>query len=133
MQALGPQPQTGLALNRVKGRNTAKSAAPRVGAIVSELDSLRPPITRSADPHTRRGAHSCGHNAQIAGMLGAAMGLNSHSARQPPRPAKSSFSVREEFIDVEERLGRRDKGALDSPPRQARAPAKAISTISTWR
>src|SRR5580658_4719990 len=67
MQALGLAPQTGLALTGVKGRLGGAAAGPRV-AIVSELDSLRTSDHPLADPHTGA-AHSCGHNAQIAGML----------------------------------------------------------------
>ncbi|HXP03856.1 MAG TPA: hypothetical protein VN808_07030, partial [Stellaceae bacterium] len=112
MQGLGLSPETGLALTGVKGRISGQSAGPRV-AIVSELDSLRTSDHPLADPHTGA-AHSCGHNAQIAGMLGAAMGLNAIGAAAHLAGEVIFFSVpAEEFIDVEERLGRRDKGELE--------------------
>jgi amidohydrolase len=112
MQILGLSPQTGLALTGVKGRITGNGAGPRV-AIVSELDSLRTSDHPLADPHTGA-AHSCGHNAQIAGMLGAAMGLSAIGAQNHLAGEVIFFSVpAEEFIDVEERLGRRDKGELE--------------------
>jgi amidohydrolase len=112
MRAIGLSPQTGLALTGVKGRLAGNTAGPRV-AIVSELDSLRTSDHPLADPHTGA-AHSCGHNAQIAGMLGAAMGLNAIGASSHLAGEIIFFSVpAEEFIDVEERLGRRDKGELE--------------------
>ena len=74
MRALGLEPQTGLALTGVKGRLRGKAPGPRL-AFVGELDSLRTSDHPLADPHTGA-AHSCGHNAQVAGMLGVAMGLS---------------------------------------------------------
>src|SRR5579864_9213739 len=112
MAGIGLSPETGLALTGVKGRIAGKSAGPRV-AIVSELDSLRTSDHPLADPHTGA-AHSCGHNAQIAGMLGAAMGLNAIGAGQHLAGEVVFFSVpAEEFIDVEERLRRKEKGELE--------------------
>lgn len=43
-------------------------------AVIGELDSVLCPKHPFADPNTGA-AHSCGHNAQIAAMLGVAMGL----------------------------------------------------------
>ena len=69
------EPQTGLALTGLKGRLKGKATGPRL-SLIGELDSLRTSDHPLADPHTGA-AHSCGHNAQVAGMLGAAMGLGS--------------------------------------------------------
>ncbi len=112
MRGLGLSPETGLALTGVKGRLKGNAAGPRV-AIVSELDSLRTSDHPLADPHTGC-ASSCGHNAQIAGMLGAAMGLGAIGVANHLAGEVIFFAVpAEEFIDVEERLGRRDKGELE--------------------
>src|SRR6476659_10164771 len=78
MRALGLEPQTGLALTGVKGRLRGKAPGPRL-AFVGELDSLRTSDHPLADAHTGA-AHSCGHNAQVAGMLGVAMGLQAVGA-----------------------------------------------------
>src|ERR1700761_938766 len=78
MRAIGLAPQTGLALTGVKGRLKGKSEGPRL-AFVGKLDSLRTSDHPLADPKTGA-AHSCGHNAQVAGMLGAAMGLSEAGA-----------------------------------------------------
>jgi amidohydrolase len=113
MRDLGLQPQTGLALTGVKGRlKGAAGSGPRL-AIMGELDSLRTSEHPLADPATGA-AHSCGHNAQIAGMLGAAMGLAAAKAADHLAGDIVFFAVpAEEFIDVEERLRRRERGEIE--------------------
>jgi amidohydrolase len=112
MRALGLEPQTGLALTGVKGRLRGKAPGPRV-AFVGELDSLRTSDHPLADAHTGA-AHSCGHNAQVAGMLGVAMGLQAVQAQDLLSGELVFFAVpAEEFIDVAERLGRRNKGEIE--------------------
>src|SRR5712691_11203517 len=112
LAALGLMPQTGLALTGVKGRINGGAPGPRL-ALIGELDSLRTSDHPLADPHTGA-AHSCGHNAQIAGMLGVAMGLSAIGAAEHFAGEIVFFAVpAEEFIDVEERLKRGDKGDID--------------------
>ena len=112
MAALGLEPQTGLALTGVKGRLAGAAPGPRL-AVIGELDSLRTSDHPLADPHTGA-AHSCGHNAQIAGMLGVAMGLAAVQAQDLLSGEIVFFAVpAEEFIDVEERLGRKKKGEIE--------------------
>src|SRR5215469_5581938 len=69
--AMGLQPNTHLALTGVTRWLAGANPGPRL-AFIGELDSLRTSDHPLADP-TTGAAHSCGHNAQIAGMLGAAM------------------------------------------------------------
>jgi amidohydrolase len=112
MAALGLEPQTGLALTGVKGRIRGGRPGPRL-AVIGELDSLRTSDHPLADPHTGA-AHSCGHNAQIAGMLGVAIGIAAVQAQDLLSGELVFFAVpAEEFIDVEERLQRRDKGEIE--------------------
>src|SRR5438067_1770321 len=112
MRNLGLEPQTGLALTGVKGRLRGGKPGPRL-AIVGELDSLRTSDHPLADPHTGA-AHSCGHNAQVAGMLGVAMGLAAAQAQDLLAGEIVFFAVpAEEFIDVEERLRRKEKGEIE--------------------
>ncbi|HEY3912773.1 MAG TPA: amidohydrolase [Stellaceae bacterium] len=112
MRALGLDPETGLALTGVKGRIKGKVSGPRL-ALIGELDSLRTSDHPLADPHTGA-AHSCGHNAQIAGMLGAAIGLSAIDAGDHLAGELAFFAVpAEEFIDVEERLRRKDRGEIE--------------------
>src|SRR5271155_476457 len=112
MTTLGLAPRTGLALTGVKGRLAGRSPGPRL-AFIGELDSLRTSEHPLADP-TTGAAHSCGHNAQIAGMLGAAIGLCGVKAAEQLAGEILFFAVpAEEFIDVEERMARVAKGEIE--------------------
>jgi amidohydrolase len=112
MHALGLAPRTGLALTGVKGRLAGRALGPRL-AFIGELDSLRTSEHPLADPATGA-AHSCCHNAQIAGMLGAAMGLTDANAAQHLAGELIFFAVpAEEFIDVEERAARVTRGEIE--------------------
>src|SRR6202030_179080 len=112
MRALGLTPRTGLALTGVKGRLTGRAPGPRL-AFIGELDSLRTSEHPLADPATGA-AHSCGHNAQIAGMLGAAIGLSGAKAAEHLAGEIVFFAVpAEEFIDVGERMARVAKGEIE--------------------
>ena len=55
------------------GVGRGRAPAPRV-MVMGELDAVVCPLHPQADRETGA-AHSCGHNSQIAAMLGAAMGL----------------------------------------------------------
>jgi amidohydrolase len=112
MAALGLAPRTGLALTGVKGRLAGRAPGPRL-AFIGELDSLRTSEHPLADPVTGA-AHSCGHNAQIAGMLGAAIGLTDAKISQHLGGEIVFFAVpAEEFIDVEERSARVVRGEIE--------------------
>ncbi len=112
MSALALAPRTGLALTGVKGRVAGRVPGPRL-ALIAELDSLRTSDHPLADPVTGA-AHSCGHNAQIAGMLGAAIGLTGADIADHLAGEIVFFAVpAEEFIDVEERLGRVARGEIE--------------------
>src|SRR5262252_4803460 len=112
MKAVGLTPRTGLALTGVKGRLSGRTLGPRL-AFIGELDSLRTSEHPLADPVTGA-AHSCGHNAQIAGMLGAAAGLTEAGVAPHLAGEIVFFAVpAEEFIDVEERAARVAKGEIE--------------------
>src|SRR6201989_2279089 len=112
MSALGLAPRTGLALTGVKGRLAGGAPGPRL-AFIGELDSLRTSEHPLADPATGA-AHSCGHNAQIAGMLGAAIGLSEARIAAHLAGEIVFFAVPAgEFIDVEERGARVKKGEIE--------------------
>lgn len=112
MRAIDLNPETGLAVTGVKGRLKGSRPGPRL-ALIGELDSLRTSDHPFADPHTGA-AHSCGHNAQIAGMLGAAMGLSALGEAAGLAGEVVFFAVpAEEFIDVAERLRRKQAGEIE--------------------
>src|SRR3954452_22259348 len=112
MTELGLAPETGLGLTGVKGRLRGGKPGPRL-ALLGDLDSLRTSEGPLADPHTGA-AHSCGHNAQIAGMLGVAMGLSAAGITEHLAGELVFFAVpAEEFIDVDERMRRKEKGEIE--------------------
>lgn len=65
--------QEKLGLTGVRADMSFSDDAPTI-AILGEMDSLILPTHPECDPQTGA-VHSCGHNASMAGMLGAAIGL----------------------------------------------------------
>src|SRR5262245_21244575 len=80
LKDLGLAPQTGLALTGVRATMNAANEGPTL-ALLGELDGLVVGDHPLADPETGA-AHACGHNAQIAGLMGAVMGLLDSKALQ---------------------------------------------------
>ena len=50
-------------------------------ALIGELDALRIPEHKYANPETQ-GAHCCGHHAQLAGVIGAALALTNEDVKK---------------------------------------------------
>ena len=99
-----------LARTGVKARMSGRERGPTIG-ILGELDAILVPDSPVADAQTGA-AHACGHNAQIASMIGAGFGL------QPIMQHLDGdivlFAVpAEECIQIEERLELRAKGELE--------------------
>ena len=69
---LGLKPRSGLAVTGVRAEASGARPGPTF-ALLGELDGLVVAGHPAADPETGA-AHACGHNAQMAGLLGAAMG-----------------------------------------------------------
>ena len=112
LRELGLDPQQGLAVTGVKGRKDCGGSGPTL-AILGELDSLRVSDHPHADPRTGA-AHACGHNAQVAGMVGAAMGLLSAVVLPELRGSLVFFAVpAEEMIDVDERMQRKARNEIE--------------------
>lgn len=85
---------------------------PKRVCLLGELDAVVCPGHPHADPRTGA-AHSCGHNAQIAAMLGAAMGLVRSGADQHLGGDVAFFAVpAEEYVEIEYRNGLRQKGEI---------------------
>jgi amidohydrolase len=74
LRGLGLAPRTGLALTGVRADAPGGAGDGPTFALLGELDALVVAGHPEADPETGA-AHACGHNAQVAGLLGAAMGL----------------------------------------------------------
>ena len=112
MEELGLRPQTGLALTGVKGRVDGGKPGPTL-ALLGELDSLRISDHPHADGETGA-AHACGHNAQVAGMLGAAMGILSTGAMEQLGGSLVLFAVpAEELIEVDFRMRLKEEQKIE--------------------
>lgn len=99
MRELGLEPQTGLAINGVKARAKGAKEGP-TAAVLGELDAITCPDSCKADPLTGA-AHACGHNLQIAAMLGAACGIMKSDALQHLAGDVVFFGVpAEEYIEL---------------------------------
>ncbi len=113
LSELGVPHREGLALTGVKGRfQGGAGPGPQVG-IIGELDSLLVYEHPHANPDTGA-AHACGHNAQIAMMLGASIGLQTPEVLRELSGSIAPFAVpAEEFVEVEKRLALREEGKLE--------------------
>lgn len=109
---LGLEYRAGLALTGVKAVVPCARPGPRV-AVLGELDALIVPNHPRAVPETGA-AHACGHNGQLAAMLGAGIGLIRSGALAELAGAVVLFAVpAEEYVELEYRLGLRDQGKIE--------------------
>jgi amidohydrolase len=110
--SLGLAARSGLAVTGV--RADARGARPGpTFALLGELDGLVVAGHPIADAETGA-AHACGHNAQIAGLLGAAMGLLGARALDHLAGRVAFFAVpAEEYGDVEWRVQQSRAGKLE--------------------
>ena len=112
MREIGLGPRDSLAITGVRGEARGKSDGPTF-ALLGELDGLVVAGHPVADPQTGA-AHACGHNAQVAGMLGAAMGLVGAKALEHLAGRVVFFAVpAEEYGDVAWRVEQARAGKLE--------------------
>ena len=107
---LGLNHQDGIALTGSRANLTCGAAGPTV-AILGELDSLLCWEHPDRDPSTGA-VHACGHNAQLAMMLGAGLALREVASELAGRVALIAVPA-EEYVELEERLAFRDQGQLE--------------------
>ncbi len=101
----------GHALTGVKGRLCGASSG-RAVAVMGELDSIICRRHPAADAVTGA-AHCCGHNVQLADMLGVAMALQDTDAMKYLGGDVVFFAVpAEECIEIEYRNMLREKGTI---------------------
>jgi amidohydrolase len=99
---LGLPYEEGLAITGVKATLKGGKPGPTL-ALIGELDSLIVWDHPNVDPQTGA-AHACGHNAQIAGMLGAAKAIVDTGAIDHLAGNIVFFAVpAEEYVEVEYR------------------------------
>jgi amidohydrolase len=112
MRKLGLEPREGIAVTGVRAELRGAESKVRL-ALMGELDAVVCPEHPHADPATGA-AHSCGHNAQVAAMLGAAMGLIGTGAMEHLAGDISLMAVpAEEYVEIEYRQTLRQQGIID--------------------
>lgn len=110
-ERIGLPCQKGLAITGVKAVLRGGRPGPTV-ALIGELDSLVLWDHPHVNPETGA-AHACGHNAQIAGMLGAARALAETGAIDHLAGNLVFFAVpAEEYVEVEYRARLVQEGTL---------------------
>jgi amidohydrolase len=109
---LGLEPREGLALTGVRADMPGGTDGPTV-AVLGELDALGVPDNKAADPITGA-VHACGHNAQIASMLGAGIGLQASGVLEALAGNVVLFAVpAEEYVEIEYRLDLKHEGKIE--------------------
>jgi amidohydrolase len=109
-RAMGVPFREGLAGTGVKARLSGRSGGPAV-AVLGELDSLIISDHPHADPGTGA-AHACGHNAQLASMIGAGLGLQAVLDELDGDVVLFAVPA-EECIELDWRLAARERGDLE--------------------
>lgn len=109
--SLGLEHRDGVALTGViaplKGRSSKLNVA-----VMGELDAVVSPQHPCADPGTGA-AHACGHNCQIASMLGVAYALAGTGIMEELDGDVTFMAVpAEEFVEIEYRKGLIDDGKI---------------------
>src|SRR5213594_1262048 len=113
LKKLGLAPRAGLALTGVRADAEGRAGAGPTFAVLGELDALVVTGHPEADPQTGA-AHACGHNAQIAGLIGAAIGLVTVKAFEHLAGRLALMAVpAEEGGDLEWRLKEVREGRLE--------------------
>lgn len=106
---LGIPHQDHLALTGVKGNLKGRHSDVRV-MVMGELDAVICPLHPQADLQTGA-AHSCGHNSQIAAMLGAAIGLAPLAGQLDGDVAFVAVPA-EEYVELEYRERLKEDGRI---------------------
>ncbi|TME40600.1 MAG: M20/M25/M40 family metallo-hydrolase, partial [Chloroflexi bacterium] len=109
-ERLGLQHTDGIAVTGTRANMAGGSPGPTV-AILGELDSLLCWEHPGRDPRTGA-VHACGHNAQVATMLGAGLALREVAGELAGRIALIAVPA-EEYVELEERLKFREQGQLE--------------------
>jgi amidohydrolase len=114
LRALGLAVEEGLAGTGVRARLTGGRPGPTV-CVLAELDAVRVPDHPQADPVTGA-AHACGHNAQVAHLVGVARALVAADAAGQLAGEVVFFAVpAEEYVDIDFSDAARDGGRTEFP------------------
>ncbi len=108
---LGLEPEEGIGLTGVQAKIMGKDDRPNI-AVIGELDALLIPEHPESDPETGS-VHSCGHNGQMANMIGVAMALVDSGVMEHLDGTVTCQAVpAEEPIEIEWRRELYDEGKL---------------------
>ena len=111
-EKLGIEHRDKLALTGVKGELSGKGDGPNI-CIIGEMDAVKCFGHPNADTDTGA-AHACGHNAQIASMLGAAIGIVKSGIMEKLGGKVTFFAVpAEEFVELEWREQLKNEGKIE--------------------
>ena len=104
--------EKGLAITGVKGYLKPASKDDVTIALMGELDAL--PMSDSPYAHPETGAvHACGHNAQMAGVMGAILALSDPEIKEALGGNVVFFAApSEEFVEIEFKQGLMEKGII---------------------
>ena len=104
--------RSGLAITGVKAIADSGKPGPTV-AIIGELDSILVADHPSANPETGA-AHCCGHNAQIANMIGAGIALIASGVMSELSGRVALMAVpAEEYVEIAYRSELRQQGEIE--------------------
>lgn len=101
-----------LAITGIKGYLKNKNTGDINIALIGELDAVVSPENPYADKKTGV-CHACGHNAQLAGIIGAAIALSDKEIKNSLDGNVVFFAVpAEEYGEVEFKLGLKEKNLI---------------------
>lgn len=111
LEKLNLKVEKGLAVTGVKGYLNDKKEGVSL-ALIGELDALRIPSHPNANPETEA-AHSCGHNSQVTGVIGAAIALSDPEVAAALEGQVVFFAVpSEEYGEIEFKNQLKDEGKI---------------------
>lgn len=112
MEKFGIETEKDLAITGAKGYLGGKDQTGLTVALIGELDALPIGDSPYANPETGA-AHCCGHNAQMAAMMGALYGLCGQEVQDAMDGRLVFFAVpAEEFVEIEFKNGLMNQGKI---------------------
>ncbi|MDD6794055.1 MAG: amidohydrolase [Clostridiaceae bacterium] len=101
-----------LAITGVKGYLKKNNKNELNVALIGELDAVVSPNNKYADKETGA-SHACGHNAQLAGIIGAALALSDEEIKNSLNGNVTFFAVpSEEYGEIEYKLSLKEKNLI---------------------
>ena len=132
MKNLGLETKEGLAVTGVKAYLNEEEKKNVSLALIGELDALRIPEHKYANPETQ-GAHCCGHHAQLAGVIGAALALTNEDVKKELDGQVVFFAVpAEEYGEIEFKNSLTAQGKSNTAVENVNSSASVLLMTSTW-